>query len=150
MIFVGGLPAPLPEVQVRLHSLATLARSSGMAAVAEAVVPVVFASQSLDAIPDQVTMFQRRLAQSDAEGYAQTALALADASAADVVPRVRVPCLCVTGTQDRYAPPAPVRAFADSLSVAGYKELPDCAHMPFFEAPEALHDIVQRLLAESK
>jgi 3-oxoadipate enol-lactonase len=149
MVFVGGLPAPLPEVQVRLHNLAALARSEGMAAVARAVVPVVFARRSLDAIPDQVAMFGRLLAQSDAEGYAQTALALADASAADVVPQVRIPCLCVTGTQDRYAPPAPVRAFADSLSAAVYKEIAECAHMPFFEAPDVLRDIVQSFLAES-
>jgi 3-oxoadipate enol-lactonase len=149
MIFIGGLPAPLPEVKVRLRNLAALARSSGMAAVAQAVVPVVFAPQSLDAIPDQVAMFQRLLTQSDAEGYAQTAIALADASAADVVPQVRVPCLCVTGTYDRYAPPAPVRALADSLSTGVYKEIPDCAHMPFFEAPDALRDIVQSFLAES-
>jgi 3-oxoadipate enol-lactonase len=149
MIFIGGLPAPLPEAQVRLRNLAALARSSGMAAVARAVMPVVFAPQSLDAIPDQVATFERLLAQSDAEGYAQTALALADASAADVVPQVRVPCLCLTGTHDRYAPPAPVRAFADSLATAVYKELPDCAHMPFFETPDALRDVVQSFLAES-
>jgi 3-oxoadipate enol-lactonase len=146
MIFVGGLPAPLPEARERLRNLAALARSEGMAAVSRAVVPVVFAPRSLDAIPDQAAMFQRRLAQSDPEGYAQTAVALADASAADVVPRVRVSCLCVTGTHDRYAPPAHVRAFADSLSVAVYKELPDCAHMPFFETPDALRDVVQSFL----
>lgn len=149
MIFVGGLPAPLPEVQVRLRNLAALARSEGMAAVARAVVPVVFARRSLDAVPEQVATFERFLAQSDVEGYAQTALALADASAANLVPRVRVPCLCVTGTQDCYAPPVPVRAFADSLSSAVYKEIPDCAHMPFFEAPDVLRDIVQSFLAES-
>jgi len=57
MIFIGGLPAPLPEVQVRLRNLAALARSSGMAAVAQAVVPVVFAPKSLDAIQDQVATF---------------------------------------------------------------------------------------------
>jgi 3-oxoadipate enol-lactonase len=147
MIFIGGLPTPHPDVQIRLRNLAALARSSGMAAVAKAVVPVVFAPQSIAAIPDHMAMFQQHLAQSDAEGYAQTALALADASAADVVPQVRVPCLCVTGKYDRYAPPAPVRDFADSLADAVYKELPDCAHMPFFEAPEALHDIVQSFLA---
>src|SRR5436305_2022825 len=79
MIFVGGLPAPLPEVQIRLRNLAALARSEGMDAVARAVVPVVFASGSIDVNPDKVTLFQRLLAQSDAESYAQTAHALADA-----------------------------------------------------------------------
>src|SRR5690348_15805812 len=73
LIFVGGLPAPLPDAQARLRDRAALARSAGMSAVAPTIVPVVFARRSLDAIPDKVAMFQRLLAQSDAEGYAQTA-----------------------------------------------------------------------------
>jgi 3-oxoadipate enol-lactonase len=150
MIFVGGLPAPLPEVQDRLRGLAALARSAGMAAVAATVVPVVFAGRSLDAIPDKVSMFQRLLAHSDVEGYAETALALAGASAADVIPRVRVPCLCVTGAEDRYAPPAAVRAFADFIPAAVYRELADCGHMPFFEVPDAFGEIVQSFLREAK
>jgi 3-oxoadipate enol-lactonase len=150
MIFVGGLPAPLPEVQVRLRGLAALARSEGMAAVAATVVPVVFAHRSLDAIPDKVAMFQRLLAHSDLEGYAGTALALADASATNVIPRVRVPCLCVTGSEDRYAPPAAVRALADTIPFAVYRELADCGHMPFFEAPDVFGDIVQSFLCEAE
>jgi pimeloyl-ACP methyl ester carboxylesterase len=149
MIFVGGLPAPLPEARARLSNLAALARSDGMAAVARAVAPVVFAGRSLQAIPDKAAMFQRLLAQSDPEGYAQTALALADASATDVVARVGVPCLCVTGTEDRYAPPAAVRPFADSLPVAVCEQLAGCGHMPFFEAPDAFSDVVRRFLLES-
>jgi pimeloyl-ACP methyl ester carboxylesterase len=150
MIFVGGLPAPLPEAQARLRDRAGLARSAGMAAVAPTIVPVVFARRSLHACPDKVSMFQRLLALSDAEGYAQTALALADASAAEVVPRVRVPCLCVTGAQDRYAPPAAVRGFADSISGAAYQELVDCGHMPFFEAPDAFNDVVQSFVYRAR
>lgn len=149
MIFVGGVPAPLPEAQARLRDRAGLARSAGMAAVAPTIVPVVFARRSLELIPDKVMMFRRLLALSDAEGYAQTALALADASAADVVPKVRVPCLCVTGTEDRYAPPAAVRAFADAIPGTAYRELADCGHMPFFEAPEAFNGIVRGFLTET-
>jgi 3-oxoadipate enol-lactonase len=142
MIFVGGLAAPLPEAQARLRDRAALARSAGMSAVAASIIPVVFAGRSLAAIPDKVAMFQRLLAQSDPEGYAQTALALAAASATEVVGQVRVPCLCVTGTEDRYAPPAAVRPFAESLPGAVYRELPECAHMPFFEAADAFNGIV--------
>ena len=150
MIFVGGLPAPLPEAQARLRDRAGLARREGMAAVAPTIVPVVFARRSLEVIPDKVGMFQRLLASSDAEGYAQTALALADASAAEVAPRVRVPCLCVTGLEDRYAPPAAVRGFADSIPGTVYQELTDCGHMPFFEDPEAFQGFVQRFLSGAK
>ena len=121
-----------------------------MAAVAARVVPVVFAGRSLDAIPDKVAMFQRLLAHSEVEGYAETALALADASATDVIPRVRVPCLCVTGAEDHYAPPAAVRALVDSIPRAVYHELADCGHMPFFESPDSFGAIVQRFLGDTK
>jgi 3-oxoadipate enol-lactonase len=127
---------------------AARARSAGMPVVAQSIVPVVFARRSLAAIPDKVAMFQRLLAQSDPEGYAQTALALAAASAEEVVGHVRVPCLCVTGTEDRYAPPAAVRAFAESLpGGAVFHELADCGHMPFFEAPEAFNLAVEGFLS---
>lgn len=149
LIFVGGLPAPLPEAQARLRDRAALARSAGMAAVAPTIVPVVFARRSLDAIPDRVAMFHRLLAHSDAEGYAQTAVALADASASDVTPRLGVPCLGLTGTEDRYAPPAAARAFAESIPGAVYRELPDCGHMPFFEAADTFNAVVRDFLAET-
>ena len=125
---------------------------SEITAVAPTIVPVVFAPRSFEVIPDKISMFQRPLASSDAEGYARTALALAlaDASAADVVPHVQVPCLCVTGTEGRYAPPADVRTFADSLANARYHDLKDCSHMPFFEAPELFGQVAQKLLSTTK
>lgn len=150
MIFVGGLPAPLPEAQARLRDRAALARSAGMAAVAPTIVPIVFSHRSLDAMSDKVAMFQRLLAQTDAESYAQTAVALADASAVDIVPRVRIPCLCLTGKEDRYAPPNAVQNFADSIPESMYQQLPDCGHMPFFEAPDAFTEIVRGFLYEPK
>ena len=150
LIFVGGLPAPLPGVQDRLRDRAALARDAGMPAVAPTIVPVVFARHSLDAIPDKVAMFQRLLAHSDPEGYAQTASALADASAADAAARVRVPCLCLTGTEDQYAPPDAARAFAGSVPGATYQELPGCGHMPFFEDPDTLNGIVENFLSAAR
>jgi pimeloyl-ACP methyl ester carboxylesterase len=150
LLFVGGLPAPLPEARDRLRDRAALARHAGMPAVAPTIVPVVFAGRSLDAMPDKVAMFQRLLAHSDPEGYARTALALADATAVEVVPNVRVPCLCLTGTEDRYAPPAAVRAFADSIPGATYQELPGCGHMPFFEDPGAFDRSVEGFLSAAR
>ena len=150
LIFVGGLPAPLPQAQSRLRERAALIRATGLASVTPTIIPVLFAERSFNTIPDNVAMFTRLLAQSDAEGYAQTAEALADASAADVVPRVRIPCLCVTGTEDRYAPPAAVRAFADSIQGAVYREIPNCGHMPFYETPDEFNGMIRSFLAEVK
>ena len=132
LIFVGGLPIPTPEAQIRQRERAAVVRRTSLISVAPTIPPIVFARRSLDEMPDKVAMFQRLLAASDAEGYAQTAAALAEASAAEVVDKVKVPCLCITGEEDRYAPPAAVRAFAQSIPGAVYREMPGCGHMPVF------------------
>jgi len=150
LIFVGGLPAPLPQAQSRLRERAALIRATGLASVTPTIIPVLFAERSFNTIPDKIAMFTRLLAQSDGEGYAQTADALANASAADIAPRVRIPCLCITGAQDRYAPPNAVRAFADSISGAGYREIPNCGHMPFYETPEEFNGMIRSFLAEAE
>jgi len=150
IIFVGGLPAPLPVAQTRLRERAALIRATGLAAVTPTIIPVLFAERAFTTIPDKVAMFTRILAQSDGEGYAQTAEALADASAADVATRVRIPCLCITGNEDRYAPPAAVRAFADSIKGAVYREIPNCGHMPFYETPEVFNGMIRSFLEEAK
>lgn len=150
LIFVGGIPAPLPQAQSRLRERAALIRATGLAAVTPTIIPVLFAGRSFTTIPDKIAMFTRLLAQSDGEGYAQTAEALADASAADIVPHVRIPCLCITGTEDRYAPPAAVRTFADSISGAVYREIPHCGHMPFYETPDQFDGMIQNFLKVAK
>ena len=142
LIFVGGLPTPLLEAQSRLRDRAAMARKSGMAAVAPTITPIVFSQRSHREIPDKIAMFERLLAASDAEGYAQTACALAEASGADAMPQVAVPSLCMTGSEDRYAPPAAAQDFAKSLR-ASYEQLPDCAHMPFFENPQRFNQFVR-------
>lgn len=146
LIFVGGLPTPLPSAQARLRDRAALARKEGMMAVAPTIPPIVFSKRSLAELPDKIAMFQRLLASSDAEGYAQTALALADASADDVLAQVEVPSLCLTGAEDRYAPPDSVRPFAQSIQSCTYQELGDCAHMPFFEDPPLFNSLILRFL----
>jgi len=148
LVFVGGLPAPLPDARTRQRERAALVRSKGMLPVAPTIPPIVFAQRSLSEMPDKVAMFQRLLAASDAEGYAQTAIALAEGSAENVVSKIKVPCLCLTGEEDRYAPPAAVRAFAQSIPGAVYHELPQCGHMPFFESRESFEQIVRGFLLD--
>jgi 3-oxoadipate enol-lactonase len=146
LVFVGGLPVALPEAQARQRERAALVRRTSLASVAPTIPPIVFARRSLDEMPDKVAMFQRLLAGSDAEGYAQTAAALAEASAAEVVGQVKMPCLCLTGEEDRYAPPAAVRAFAQSIPGAVYREMPGCGHMPFFENRASFDQTVREFL----
>ena len=146
MIFVGGIPQPLPEAQARLRDRAALAKRRDARRRADDPAGR-FAQRSFGTMPDKVAMFQRLLAAGNAEGYAQTALGLASALASDVAASVRVPCLCLTGAEDRYAPPATVRQLAAQIPGAIYHELADCGHMSFFEDPPAFNRLVDEFLS---
>jgi 3-oxoadipate enol-lactonase len=147
LIFVGGVPEPTPETRARLVDRARMVREQGMAGVGDLTMPVVFAESSLLAIPDKVGMYHRLLELNDPRNYADTAEALSRASASEHVSRVSVPCLVISGSQDRYAPPSAVADFVSRLpKPAGYFQIENCGHMPFFEKPEVFERMVRDFL----
>ncbi|RPJ60560.1 MAG: alpha/beta fold hydrolase [Acidobacteria bacterium] len=147
LIFVGGLPEPIPEARKRLRERAREVRERGMAGVGDVTMPIVFSGASLRRVPDKVAMYHRLLELNDPIEYARTADALAQASARDSVPKISAPCLAVTGSEDHYAPPAFVKQFVEQLrGPVQYKEIEDCGHMPFFEKPEMFEATVRSFL----
>ena len=74
----------------------------------------------------------------DADGYARSCEALAEAQPA-AVERIEAPVLLVTGDEDGVAPPQAVRAMADKLHRAKSTRvvvLPRCGHWTPIERPE--------------
>ncbi|MCG6923137.1 MAG: alpha/beta hydrolase [Acidobacteria bacterium] len=136
MIFVGGLPEALPEAKERLKKRAQVIRREGMAASARAMIPFLVCGDFQRREPEQVAEITRRVSENNAEDYARTAEALTEASATDVVPHVKVPCLAITGSDDAYGPPEAVRAFASTFpQETPYHEIATSGHLPFLEHP---------------
>jgi len=147
LIFVGGLAEPIPEAQKRLRERAREVREGGMTGIGDVTMPIVFSEASLRKIPDKVAMYHRLLELSDPIRYAEAAEALSQASATETLSRVSVPCLVVTGSEDRYAPPSAAREFVGQLpGRVEYCEIDECGHMPFFEKPEVFEAIISGFL----
>jgi 3-oxoadipate enol-lactonase len=71
----------------------------------------------------------------DAEGFAQTCEALAEAHAADLR-LVRCPALLVTGEEDSVAPPGMAHMIADRLKGARVRIVERCGHWTPIERPQ--------------
>jgi 3-oxoadipate enol-lactonase len=145
LIFVGGLPRPNAVARRRLRDRAVQVRRGGMAGIGDLTMPVIFSRRSLDQHPDKVALYHRLLELNDPTEYACAADRLADASAEDVFRQVQCRSLALTGSEDKYAPPAEVMKFAREIS-ARYEEIPDCGHMPFFEDPDRFNSIIRSFL----
>ena len=137
----GPLIAPPEAVRTAIRARAAKARAEGTAGMHEIALGLVNAAVSAETrqrSPLAVAFVRESLMRQDADGYARTCDALAEAPAA-AVERIEAPVLLVTGDEDGVAPPQQVRAFADKLHAARSTRvvvLPKCGHWTPIERPE--------------
>jgi pimeloyl-ACP methyl ester carboxylesterase len=99
--------------------------------------------------PLAVAFVRESLMRQDADGYARTCDALADAEPA-AIERIEAPVLLVTGDEDGVAPPQQVRALAEKLHGAKSTRvavLPRCGHWTPVERPEECARELREFLA---
>jgi pimeloyl-ACP methyl ester carboxylesterase len=151
LIIVGGLPEPLPDARTRIRNRAEALRLRGIAGMGADVVAANFSQRSRNERPELTAWFAARFERQDPATYADTADALAAWTARALPPLDHVPCLVITGEEDRYAPPDAIRAFARTLPDKTRVEIMrDCGHLPFLEQPAAFAAIVSAFLRERR
>jgi 3-oxoadipate enol-lactonase len=129
----GPLIAPPETARTNIRARGEKAKNEGAAGLHEITLALLNASVSADTRARQplaVAFVRESLMRQDAEAYARSCFALAEAPAA-AVERIACPVLLVTGDEDVVAPPQAVRAMADKLHGAPSVRvvvLPKCGH----------------------
>jgi 3-oxoadipate enol-lactonase len=118
----------------RLRDRARAVRQEGMIGIADAVAGGL-PSATKSTSPLVVPFLRESHMRQDAEGFAQTCEALADAQGADLR-LLRCPTLLVTGDEDTVAPPSMAQAIADRVKGATFKVLERCGHWTPVERPQ--------------
>jgi 3-oxoadipate enol-lactonase len=142
MTLFGALAEPTDAVRDGLRNRARLARSGGMAEIADQIIAGALSSHSREHAPAVVAFVRESVIRQDAESYAQNCEALAKAEAADAR-RIAAPALLVTGDADAVNPPSVAQALADRIRGAQIALLDRCGHWAPIEAPQ---DSNRRLL----
>ena len=143
MTLFAPILEPSDSMRERVRDRARIARSQGMCAVADAVVDAGLSSSTKANNALAAAFVRESHMRQDAEGFAQTCEALAEATAADLR-LVDCPTLLVTGDEDKVAPPASAHAMAEKIKGAQVKVLERCGHWTMIEKP---HEC-SKLLAE--
>ena len=137
----GPLMAPPEAARTAIRARAAKARAEGTAGMHEIALGLLngaISAETRQRSPLAVAFVRESLMRQEADAYARTCDALAEASAA-AVERIEAPVLLVTGDEDGVAPPQQVRAFADKLHAAKSTRavvLPKCGHWTPIERPE--------------
>lgn len=113
-------------------------RERGMPAIAQGVMTRWFTERFRAEQADRVRGYANMLGRTTAEGYIGCAMAIRNADLGADAARIACPTLVLVGDQDAATPPALARELAETIPGARFALLPDAAHIPCVEQPEAL------------
>ena len=151
----GPLMAPTDAARTGLRARAAKARSEGVAGMHEITQTLLGAALSSDTrqrLPLAAAFVRESLMRQDAECYARTCEALAEAEPARV-DTLSAPVLLVTGDEDGVAPPQAVRSMAEKLHAARstrVEVLARCGHWTPIERPDECQRALRDFLAASR
>src|SRR5215469_757196 len=134
---------PLPSAQA-WHERVAIVRSSGVAAIADMVVPRWFTPAFLRRSPDEVAAVMETLSGTDPAGYAGCGDAIASMDLRPLLASVTVPTLVISGAEDPAAPPYQGALAARGIRGARLTVIRGAAHFAHFEAPGPVTDALLR------
>jgi len=123
-------------------------RASGTASVVAGSAERWFAPGFLERDPNAGSAALSALMEIDDESYALCCEALAAFDLTDAVRGIRVPTLCVSGEFDLPTPSALLRDLAASIPGARHVTISNVAHLPAYERPDTLAELLAEHLAE--
>jgi len=149
LILLGPPPTPLPEAaQTGSIARAATVRSSGMAAVADAVVTAGTSAKSKTDNPIGIAAIRMSLLGQDPEGYAKGCTALAGATEALPVAQIKARTLIVTGDEDKVSPPHLCEKYSREIHGSTVHVLPEVGHWHIFEDVKGVSAAVASFLKD--
>jgi 3-oxoadipate enol-lactonase len=149
----GALAEPTDATRDALIGRARLARSGGMADIADQVIAGALASHTREHAPVAVAFVRESVTRQDPDSYAQNCEALSKGTAVDAR-RIAAPTLLITGDADAVNPPSVAQAIADRIRGALFSSLDRCGHWAPIEAPQdsnrRLLDFLRRVEREER
>ena len=132
----GALTEPTDAAREGLLARAEIARTAGMAGIADQIIAATLAPRTHAENPAAVAFVRESILRQPRIGYAANCKALARATAANFA-AITAPTLLITGDCDPVAPVGMAQALADGIAGATLEVLDRCGHWVTVEQPAA-------------
>jgi 3-oxoadipate enol-lactonase len=125
-------------------------RADGLEPLAETVMERWFGSSYRREQPVAVRGWTALLARAPVNGYLGSCAALRDADLGGLLGNIRVPAVCICGSEDQSTPTSAVRRLAERLPDATYREIAGAGHLAPVERPDEFASILLRFLESDR
>ena len=124
-------------------------QKQGLAHLADVILSRWFAPQFAKQQPVAYRGYSNMLTRTPLDGYIATCAAIRDADLRDAARTIRVSSLVLCGAQDLATTPELGRELAGLLGNGRFHPIPNAAHLPCIEQPEAMATQINQFLQEN-
>jgi 3-oxoadipate enol-lactonase len=117
-------------------------KEHGMQSISEGVMQRWFTADFRETQAIKVTGYQNMLERTPALGYIQTCEAIRDADLTEVARQIKIPTLCIAGSEDKSTTPEEVKNLADLIEGSKYEIIEGSGHIPCVDNPAVLSKLI--------
>jgi 3-oxoadipate enol-lactonase len=92
--------------------------------------------------PVKVSGYRNMLERTHAVGYIKTCEAIRDADLTEIAKQIKIPALCVVGSEDKSTSPEEVKSLADLIDGSVFKIIEGSGHIPCVDNHEELSNLI--------
>ena len=117
-------------------------KENGITAISDAVMQRWFSDKFRKDQAIKVAGYKNMLERTPVPGYIKTCEAIRDANLTEIAKKIKIPTLCIVGSEDKSTTPEEVKNLADLIEGAKYKVIEGSGHIPCVDNPEALSKLI--------
>ena len=117
-------------------------REKGIASVSESVMQKWFPEKYRNKNEVKVSGYKNMLERMPVSGYIKTCKAIRDADLKEIAEQIKIPSLCVVGSEDKSTLPADVKDLADAIEDSRFEVIEGSGHIPCVDNPQVLSKLI--------
>lgn len=126
-----------------------IVQEQGMSAITEGVLQRWFPTHFQNEHPTELTGYRRMIEQTSPVGYVRACEAIRDEDLTNQITAIRVPTLCIGGTNDIAIPPDLIQAMAATIPNARFELIDGAGHIPCAQMPKTVARLILDFVLES-
>jgi 3-oxoadipate enol-lactonase len=115
---------------------------NGLTSISHGVMQRWFSKSFHEAHPEKVAGYKNMLERTPATGYIQTCVAIRDGDLTQVAKQIKIPTLCIVGSEDKSTLPEEVKNLSDLIAGSRYEIIQGSGHIPCVDNPELLCKLI--------
>ena len=119
----------------------------GISSIADTILERWFSTRFRMSQADEFAGYRNMLTRTPASGYAGVSAAIRDANLTDGTAKLRLPTICIAGSEDMATPPDLVHSLSNLISGSTYELIDGVGHLPCIEVPQTVAEHIKNLHA---